>query len=254
MGLVVLGAVTGWVTRSMPGTVLLLAALVVVVVVLVTRSHSLRRASRVRTPAFLRHRWTPLLLFYLGFWPTLWAGDVLYNALEVLGAVAATLLVLLAVRASRRRRAAEACAAHPGAVVVLASVVDLGGMRLAQWSAAVGASLPFMTGSVVLVADDDGLVLERAEASRPLVHRWAWDAVEVSSRDSPEGARLVLTLEGPVNAARSRAVPVAQRRYDVAMTVRTATLAGALGPSTAAASDAADALTAQRRVTSGDST
>ncbi len=171
-------------------------------------------------------------------------------ALVVLETAAATLLALLVLRAHRRRQVSAARAAHPGATVVLASMVDLGSMRLAQWSAATGASLPFVTGAVVVVADADGLALARADVPGEPVHRWVWREVELFSQTHAVRDVLVLSLRGPPPAPRARRVPVERRRFDVTLAVRDITLTALTAATTAAAvRDAVASLSSRRRGT-----
>ncbi len=157
--------------------------------------------------------------------PTLLFGDSLVarGTVVVVGA-AVVVGVAPLVRGSQRRQLAAARAEHAGEAVVLVALVDLATMRLAQWARAARATLPAEVGRAgLLVADAEGLALHRSGRPARLVHRWAWDDVELSCAPHPEdqgAATLVLTLLGPVPAPRARATPVGRRRFDVTLSVR----------------------------------
>lgn len=189
------------------------------------------------------------LWFFYGCYPGFYLSDLGLRAVvaSVLVLVAGTVLIVGVVLATRRRSLATARRAHPGAAVVLGGLVDLGSMRLMQWSRAAGADLPFTTGEVALVADADGLALDRAGGAGTGVHRWAWDEVELSGQAGADGAVLVLTLLGPPPAPRARGVPVRRRRFEVTLVLRDVTLAAAVLPTPSSAVDAAVAGLGSRR-------
>ncbi len=170
---------------------------------------------------------------------------VLGVAVVVVGAVATAALGPL-VRRSHRRQLAAARAAHPGEAVVLVALVDLATMRLAQWAKAARVSLPADLGRAgVLTADVRGVALHRSGRPDRLVHRWAWDDVELATAphpEDPEAAALSLTLLGPRPVERRRAVPVGRRRFAVTLAVRD----GALPAPHDVVDGAVDHLTASR--------
>ena len=210
-----------------------------------------RAPARGGAPASARRRkLRPLLFFYYGYFPAYLVGDlsVAAAALVLLALLVAVLLLVIAAWASRRRRWALARAAHPGAAVVVGALVDLASMRLMQWFKAAEGARPFVAGgAVVLVADADGVVLDRVGRPSGPVHRWAWRDVEISSQPRPDGALLVLTLLGPPPAVRGRVVPAVRRRFEVTVALRAATLAATVLPTPlAAVDDAVAALLARR--------
>lgn len=249
------------------GPVVVAALLVLVVVALVRRRREQARARRdeeqvgrsparaTTTASARRWRLRPLLFFYYGYFPAYVLGglSIATAALVLLSLLAAALLLMVAVRASRRRRWARARAAHPGAAVVVGALVGLASMRLMQWFGAAQVLRPFVpNGRAVVAADADGVTLEGDGRHDGPVHRWAWPDVEVSSRASPDGALLVLTLLGPLPAVRGRVVPAVRRRFEVTVALHAATLAATVLPTPlAAVDDAVAALLARRPASVG---
>lgn len=248
------------VSSALLGPALATIVLALVLVALVRRRRARKRREeapegRATRPGAVpaserRQDLRPLLFFHYGYLPAYLVGDLGVGAvaLVLLGLLAAVLLLVVAVRASRRRRWARARAAHPGAAVVVGTLVDLASMRLMQWFRAAEVARPFVAnGRVVLAADADGVVLDQVGRSSGPVHRWAWSDVEVSSRPHPDGALLVLTLLGLAPAVRGRVVPVVRRRLEITVALRIATLAATVLPTTLAAADGAAAALLARR-------
>lgn len=252
------------------GAALLVLAAILLVVVVRARRARARRAEADHAPdqvldpqdpaedaapprAGRLRRLQASLWFFYGFYPSFYLGDLGLRTVVVgvLVLVGGTALVVGLVLATRRRSLAAARHAHPGAVVVLGGLVDLGSMRLMQWSRAAGADLPFTTGEVALVADADGLAVACVGGAGAVVHRWRWDEVDLSGQERVDASLLVLTLLGPPPAPRARGVAVTRRRFEVTLALRDPTPATALLPAPSAAVDAAVAALVSRRPAGG---
>lgn len=257
------GAAVGTAVRHGPpalrdAALAIMALLVAAMVVLAVRWLVRRRRARLAAPdgrapeapaygsaqwSAQRRAWAPLVALFYGLYLGLMASVLVWWAVLVL--VPAALLVGLVgawlLRSSRRRRWAAARAAHPDRAVALVGVDDVARMRLRQWAKAVDVTAASVgRGDAVLTADDAGVTLWGPDRPGEPVHRWSWDDVDLSRAfSSTDVPHLVLTLLGPLPAARARAVPATRRRFDLTLTVRSLRVGSpeAMEATTAAALD-----------------